>query len=527
MSTQPPRSDVTPPPAPASCPVPRTAVHPGAERVRPASITPLRRRLLLKAFKLSDPFLAVAAFCLTMVLFYQLPGTRPVGPFGNVVAPTMADFLALQTSIRHVLLFLALLCFWHVSFVAFRLYDSRRLSSRTAEVGDIIRATSLGTAALAVADLVFRLDLVNGVFIGLFWIVSMLLTIATRYTLRLVLAQVRLRGRNRRHVLIVGLNERTARFARHVESRPELGYVLVGFVDDHWPGQEQFAENGWRPLASLPECMGFVTNQVVDEVVVGLPMKSLYGTTARIVQQCGEQGIIVRLLSDFFDTVQGAARSDLFEEEALVTITPEKADGFSQGTKRVIDVVLATVALVALAPVFVITAILVKWTSPGPVFFVQERVGLNKRTFRLYKFRTMSSDAEARLAELEHLNEVKGPAFKMRNDPRVTQLGRLLRRTSIDELPQLLNVLKGDMSLVGPRPLPIRDVERFEEDWQRRRFSVRPGLTCLWQVSGRSRLSFERWMELDMEYIDEWSLFLDFKILARTVPAVLKGSGAV
>jgi lipopolysaccharide/colanic/teichoic acid biosynthesis glycosyltransferase len=139
----------------------------------------------------------------------------------------------------------------------------------------------------------------------------------------------------------------------------------------------------------------------------------------------------------------------------------------------------------------------------------------------------MTIDAEARQAEIEHLNEVEGPAFKIRDDPRVTRIGRALRRSSVDELPQLVNVLKGDMSLVGPRPLPLRDVQRFEQDWQRRRFSVRPGLTCLWQVNGRSEVSFDQWMELDMEYIDRWSLLLDLKILARTVPAVLKGSGAV
>jgi lipopolysaccharide/colanic/teichoic acid biosynthesis glycosyltransferase len=160
------------------------------------------------------------------------------------------------------------------------------------------------------------------------------------------------------------------------------------------------------------------------------------------------------------------------------------------------------------------------------VFFIQERVGLNKRRFRLYKFRTMVADAEERRREIEHLNEASGPVFKIRNDPRCTPVGKFLRKTSIDELPQLFNVLKGDMSLVGPRPLPVRDYQGFDQDWQRRRFSVRPGITCLWQINGRSSTPFEKWMELDMEYIDRWSLGLDFKILAKTIPAVLKGAGA-
>jgi lipopolysaccharide/colanic/teichoic acid biosynthesis glycosyltransferase len=179
-----------------------------------------------------------------------------------------------------------------------------------------------------------------------------------------------------------------------------------------------------------------------------------------------------------------------------------------------------------LSPIFVLTAVLIKITSPGPVFFVQERVGLNKRRIGVYKFRTMVPGAEKKQAELESLNEAGGPVFKIKNDPRITPFGKILRKTSIDELPQLFNVLKGDMSLVGPRPLPVRDYEGFDKDWHRRRFSVRPGITCLWQINGRSDTSFEKWMELDMEYIDNWSLWLDLKILAGTIPAVLKGSGA-
>jgi lipopolysaccharide/colanic/teichoic acid biosynthesis glycosyltransferase len=173
-----------------------------------------------------------------------------------------------------------------------------------------------------------------------------------------------------------------------------------------------------------------------------------------------------------------------------------------------------------------VVAVLIKILSPGPVFFVQERVGLNKRRFRMYKFRTMVADAEQKLSEVQHLNEVSGPVFKITNDPRLTSIGKYLRKTSIDELPQLISVLKGEMSLVGPRPLPERDFEGFDKDWQRRRLSVRPGITCLWQVNGRSDIAFDNWMKLDMEYIDQWSLWLDVKILAQTIPAVLRGVGA-
>ena len=203
-----------------------------------------------------------------------------------------------------------------------------------------------------------------------------------------------------------------------------------------------------------------------------------------------------------------------------------KGDGWPAVVKRGFDVVLSTSLLILLAPVFVVVAILVRWTSPGPALFGQTRVGLNKRQFRMYKFRTMTADAEQIQDQLLNLNEMTGPVFKIKDDPRITPLGRVLRKTSIDELPQLFNVLRGEMSLVGPRAMSLRDYQLFDQDWQRRRFSVKPGITCLWQVNGRNSVPFETWMELDMQYIDKWSLWLDFKILAQTIPAVVKGSGA-
>jgi exopolysaccharide biosynthesis polyprenyl glycosylphosphotransferase len=212
---------------------------------------------------------------------------------------------------------------------------------------------------------------------------------------------------------------------------------------------------------------------------------------------------------------------------AVATFGSSVFEGWPLVFKRLLDIIASSILLILLAPMFLIVAILIKFDSPGPVFFVQERVGLNKRKFQMYKFRTMVADAEQRQTQLESLNEADGPIFKIKDDPRFTRLGKFLRKASIDELPQLLNVLKNDMSLVGPRPLDLRDYNRLEEDWLRRRFSVRPGITCLWQINGRSSVSFQEWMRLDMRYIDHWSMRLDLEILAKTIPAVLKGSGAV
>ena len=193
--------------------------------------------------------------------------------------------------------------------------------------------------------------------------------------------------------------------------------------------------------------------------------------------------------------------------------------------KRLIDIVFASVTLLLFSPIFITIALLIKLTSAGPVFFKQERIGYNRRKFHMIKFRTMVDGADALQAQLEHLNEADGPAFKIENDPRITPIGRWLRRTSLDEVPQLINVLKGDMSLVGPRPLPVRDVLGIEQRWQKRRFSMRPGLTCLWQVGSRNQMLFEDWMKLDLQYIDQWSIRLDFLIIAKTIPAVIRGTG--
>ena len=215
-----------------------------------------------------------------------------------------------------------------------------------------------------------------------------------------------------------------------------------------------------------------------------------------------------------------------FGQNELISIHPHAISAANARVKRVIDIAFSGVLLCLLLPLFVLVAIVIKLASAGPVFFTQERLGLNKKVIRILKFRTMVQGAEDQQAELEDLNEASGPVFKIKDDPRITPVGRFLRRTSIDELPQLINVLMGEMSLVGPRPLPVRDYKGFSKDWHRRRFSVQPGISGLWQVAGRSNLPFEQWMELDLQYINEWSLYLDFKVLLKTIPAVMRGTGA-
>ena len=431
---------------------------------------------------------------------------------------------------EHVGIVFTILLFWYTLFNARGLYNSRRLESSLAEARNVARAGFFASLAVwaiastAVAPIVrdlagLELDIPRfGVYFALLAIGS---TIVIRLFIRHFLTKARLRGRNLRAVLVVGTNHRAIRFATAIESRPELGYYVVGFVDEEWDGIASFKKAGGRLVSNLKDIGSYMANNVVDEVVVALPVSSAYIYSSRIVSLCQEQGITVRFVSQIFDSRLARGRLDIFEDEPMLSLESASDERFGKVAKALLDRSVAAAMLFFLLPLFAVVAALIKLTSPGPIFFVQNRIGLNKRQFPLYKFRTMVVDAEARLKEIEHLNEVTGPVFKIEKDPRVTPIGDFLRRASIDELPQLWNVLKGDMSLVGPRPLPERDYAGFDVDSHRRRLSVRPGLTCTWQVSGRNSIPFERWMEMDLEYIDNWSFWLDLRILLQTIPVVL------
>jgi len=474
-----------------------------------------RRKILMIAYKLSDMLIMIGSFMAATILVSH-----------EVKTISLEQFLHMRIKIENFILFVAFLLLWHGIFALFDLYSSRRFSTVKTEIKDIFFATSLGTFAIYILSLLFSIDMVSSVFLISFWTGSTFITILARLVMRYTLKYIRRRGRNLRYLLFVGTNPRAIRSAKKIESRPDLGYVISGFIDKEWEGLSEFQNTGYRLLTDYNGFAEFTRNNVVDEVIISLPLKSLYQEASLIANVCEMQGIIVRHLPNIFNAEHAKLKLEDFENEPLVSHYRGSVEGWQVLVKEVLDRILSLVLLLLLSPFFIVIAILIKITSPGPAFFIQERVGLNKRRFRVFKFRTMFKDAEQKQAELEDLNEVMGAAFKIKNDPRITPVGKFLRKTSIDEVPQLINVLKGDMSLVGPRPLPVRDYNGFSEDWHRRRFSVRPGITCLWQCNGRSNVSFEHWMELDMEYIDNWSLLLDFSIMIKTIPAVLRGSGA-
>jgi exopolysaccharide biosynthesis polyprenyl glycosylphosphotransferase len=276
----------------------------------------------------------------------------------------------------------------------------------------------------------------------------------------------------------------------------------------------------------ISELESIIAQEPVDEVFIALPREGYAPLVEAIVRLCEDQGIIVRLQTDLFKLRIARWQVDELDGIPIVTIRSGPPDGWQLLVKRLIDICGSALLLLAMAPLLMIVTVLIKLDSPGSAFYIQERVGLNKRRFQVFKFRTMIEGADKQQPMLEDLNQAEGPVFKIKDDPRITRLGKFLRRFSIDELPQLFNVLRGEMSLVGPRPLPVRDIERIDAQWHKRRLSVKPGVTCLWQVNGRSDVNFDHWVRMDLEYIDKWSLGLDLKILVKTIPAVLKGSGA-
>ncbi|HNP62014.1 MAG TPA: sugar transferase [Nitrospirales bacterium] len=476
-----------------------------------------RRQILIKLMHFGDLLLLGMSFLIVLWVFYA--------PNNSLMA--FEEFLALRIKIENFLVGAVMVGIWHVGCASLGLYESKRLSTIAQEVPDIIKATLLVTFVTAGIALLFRIDMVSAEVLLSFWILSTVLICLSRVGVRVTLAWMRRKGRNLRNILIIGTNPRALAFAKEIQSKPELGYCLLGYVDEPWDGLNHEHLEDVPILTDLKKFPGFIRTFSVDEVLLALPFRSFYQEAAQVVAQCEEQGILVRVLGDLFSPKLAKSTIDEVGLHPTFSLNTGAIGDQAVLIKRAIDLIIAIPSVILLLPFFAIVAAAIKLSSPGPVFFIQERVGLNKRLFPFIKFRTMVPDAELQQAELEHLNEVDGAAFKITNDPRVTPLGRLLRKASIDELPQLINVINGDMSLVGPRPLPVRDLQEFYEDWHRRRFSVRPGLTGLWQVSGRSSTSFAKWMELDLHYIDKWSIWLDLKILFKTIPAVMKGSGAV
>jgi exopolysaccharide biosynthesis polyprenyl glycosylphosphotransferase len=390
---------------------------------------------------------------------------------------------------------------------------------------DSFRQTGWSGVALIVLVFVTKLD-ISRFFLTLFVFVNWFCLNLFRIACRNVVSSIGQKLRVERNIFVVGVGAGAETLGRSLEEYHGHGVRILGFIatPEEMSTRETVLLERSYPVFPLKDLRPVLARQfIIDEIHFAVESRILPALEP-VFRWCDEEGVCSRIAIDFFPKINSYVDLEQIGDTPLLTFSGAPADEALLLVKRGIDVALATVAIIALSPVFVLVAAVIKLTSAGSVIFRQLRCGLNGRTFTCYKFRSMVHDAEARLHEVIHLNE-KEIAIKIRNDPRLTAVGKWLRKSSIDELPQLFNVLKGDMSLVGPRPAIPTEVAQYQH-WQRRRLRMRPGLTCLWALRGRDRIDFESWMRLDLQYIDNWSLGLDAKIILLTIPQVVSGRGA-
>jgi exopolysaccharide biosynthesis polyprenyl glycosylphosphotransferase len=387
----------------------------------------------------------------------------------------------------------------------------------------IFHSTVIGIATVIVIVFLTTSNYYSRLIFGYAGVITSLLVSASRTIERLVTANRRRRGIGIRRVLIVGAGEVGQAVLRAALARPELGYAVVGFVDDD-PAKADTRIGRCPilgPVASLP---AVAKEHEIDEAIITLPW-TLHRQIVEIMRQCERRDMRVRIVPDLFQMTLNRVVMDDLDGIPLFGIQEPRLSTWQAMAKRAIDILASSLALILFSPLMALTALAIRLDSPGPVIFRQPRVGRDGAEFTCLKFRSMYVDAESRIEALRDRNEATGPLFKIRNDPRRTRVGRFIRRTSIDELPQLWNILRGEMSLVGPRPGIPAEVREYDT-WHLRRLEVVPGLTGLWQVSGRSDLSFDEMVLLDIYYIENWSPLLDLNILLKTIPTVLFGSGA-
>ena len=431
-----------------------------------------------------------------------------------------------MTPDRKVLILGYSLLVWVGTGLWLRVYDKLDSGRPRVIFWDSARQCAAGAVWLALLQYVFRLDpVLSRPFVALFCVYTWAFLLIFRLT------AVRLAGVIRRgwaaphYVMVVGTGERATRLAQALEAAAEYGVRLRGFLTEGGgPADAEIALGALYKVFPIEELPAILRQHVVDEILFAVDSDRLAQLEEAFLL-CDEEGVRTRVAVDFFPHVNSTVSLDRFGEVPLLTFSAAPYDDLRLMAKRTTDAVIAAAGLLALSPLMAAIALLIRVTSPGPAIFRQVRCGLNGRRFLFYKFRSMCQNAEELKSGLAHLNAKDGVAFKIPDDPRLTPIGRYLRKFSIDEWPQLWNVLRGDMSLVGPRPAVPCEVEQYQR-WQRRRLRMRPGLTCIWAVSGRDKLDFETWMKMDMQYIDNWSLALDWKILLRTIPRVLTGRGA-
>jgi exopolysaccharide biosynthesis polyprenyl glycosylphosphotransferase len=462
-------------------------------------------------FALSDALLTALAFEAAYQSRLLLGDLLPFEHEFYIIVPTKA------------LLLVCSIATWILVGYWFEVYDRLDSANTRIILRDTFRQCTVSFVGLVLVEYLLRLDL-SRVFLFLYILYSFLLLTLFRWKAGSVVGLIRREFGAPHFVMVVGTGERALNMARLLEGSEKYGIKLTGFLtEDPLPAPPAVTLKKDYPVRALEELPSVLRDQVVDEIVFAVDSQKLADLEDTFLL-CDEEGVRTRVAVDFFPHVNSDVYLDRLGPAPLLTFSAAPHDEIKLLFKRTLDIALSAVALLVLAPLMLLVAAVIRLTSPGPAIFRQIRCGLNGRRFTVFKFRSMCQNAEELKADVAHLN-CKETAFKIRNDPRLTTIGRFLRKFSVDEWPQLWNVIRGDMSLVGPRPAVPEEVENYKQ-WQRRRLRMRPGLTCLWAVSGRDDLDFDTWMRLDMQYIDNWSLALDWKIMLKTIPHVLSGKGA-
>ena len=385
------------------------------------------------------------------------------------------------------------------------------------------RFSLVGFLIILLYTVVFRLDEVSLGLILIFAVINMVMLYSLRITTFKFFKYYRANGHNLHNILIIA-DAFSETFIEKILNQKEWGFRILMIMSDSKLIKAKYGDK-IRVIPERANIKSLIDHDIVDEVVYSKNRVN-HSKIQSIIKTCEEIGVIFRMQSDLSPMSSTNAHLAYFEEVPLLTFMNTPSNSLALAWKSILDLLLSSAILIFLSPFLLIISILIKLDSKGPVIFKQERVGLRGRKFYIYKFRTMVINAEKIREQLENQNESDGPVFKIKNDPRITRIGRMLRKTGLDELPQLYNVVKGEMSLIGPRPPLQKEVEEYER-WQLRRLSIKPGITCTWQIiPNRNDVLFENWMKLDLNYIDNWSLKLDFKLLIKTIKTVLLGTGA-
>jgi exopolysaccharide biosynthesis polyprenyl glycosylphosphotransferase len=413
---------------------------------------------------------------------------------------------------------------WAFIFYLLGFYQYWRGHGFWKEAWMVFKGIFIASFLLGFGVFALKFQFVSRIFILSFSFFDLVLLLLFRWGCRKAIQYVGHYSESYRFILMVGMDEEALKLAQGIEKHGDLGLRVLGFLFTT-ESSPVTKFDGFSVLGSFQDLPRILEREVVDEVIFSISREELK-RMENLLLMCEERGITTRVILNFFPHIISKTHLEELEGFPLLTFSTTPKNEMALFLRRVMDFLGSLVLIVLLSPIFLLIALLIRIDSPGPALYRQPRYGLNGRKFTCYKFRSMHTGSDEKRRELIDFNLTNGPAFKMKNDPRVTRAGKYLRKASLDEFPQLFNVLKGDMSFVGPRPLLLEEVEKFE-GWQRRRLSMKPGITGLWQVSGRNQIDFNEWMKLDLEYIDNWSLWLDMKILLKTIPVVLSGKGAM